>query len=67
LVLGGKAHALLAGRSAVTPADIQRVAHPVLRHRILLNFAAEAAGLSTESVVDGLLEHVQAPKSDIRV
>ena len=67
LVLGAKAHALLAGRKAVTPADVRRVAHPVLRHRILLNFAAEAEGLSTERVVDDLLEHVQTPKSEIRV
>ena len=67
LVLGAKAHALLAGRNAVTPADIQRVAHPVLRHRILLNFAAEAEGLSAERMVDDLLEHVPMPKSDIRV
>ena len=67
LVLGAKAHALLAGRNAVTPADIRRVAHPVLRHRILLNFAAEAERLSAERLVDDLLEHVPMPKSDIRV
>ncbi|MDQ2889478.1 MAG: MoxR family ATPase [Gemmatimonadota bacterium] len=67
LVLGAKAHALLDGRNAVTPADIRRVAHPVLRHRILLNFAAEAEGLSAERMVDELLQKVQAPKSDIRV
>jgi MoxR-like ATPase len=67
LVLGAKAHALLAGRGAVTPADIQRVAHPVLRHRILLNFAAEAEGASPEQIVDDLLQHVPVPKSDIRV
>lgn len=67
LVLGAKAHALLAGRNAVTPGDIRRVAHPVLRHRILLNFAAEAEGLSAERIVDDLLEQIPAPKSDIRV
>ena len=67
LVLGAKAHALLAGRNAVMPADVQRVAHPVLRHRVLLNFAAEAEGVSAERVVDELLAHVPAPKSDIRV
>jgi MoxR-like ATPase len=66
-VLGAKAHALLAGRNAVTPADVRRVAHPVLRHRILMNFAAEADGTSAEKLVDDLLEHVPAPKSDIRV
>ena len=67
LVLGAKAHALLAGRNAVMPSDIKRVAHPVLRHRVLLNFAAEAEGLSAERIVDDLLEHVPMPKSDIRV
>ncbi|MEO7102790.1 MAG: MoxR family ATPase [Gemmatimonadaceae bacterium] len=67
LVLGAKAHALLAGRHAVSPADVRRVAHPVLRHRVLLNFAAEAEGISAEQIVDDLLEHVPAPKSDIRV
>ncbi|MEO7040648.1 MAG: MoxR family ATPase [Gemmatimonadaceae bacterium] len=67
LVLGAKAHALLAGRHAVSPADVRRVAHPVLRHRVLLNFAAEAEGISAELIVDDLLEHVPAPKSDIRV
>ncbi len=66
-MLGAKAHALLAGRNAVTPADVRRVAHPVLRHSVLLNFAAEAEGLSAERIVDDLLEHVPAPKSDIRV
>ena len=42
LMLGAKAHALLAGRLAVSPNDIKRVALPVLRHRVLPNFAAEA-------------------------
>ncbi|MGI9090214.1 MAG: AAA family ATPase, partial [Gemmatimonadaceae bacterium] len=67
LILGAKAHALLAGRHAVTPADVRRVAHPVLRHRILLNFAAEAEGVQAERIVDDLLERVPVPKSDIRV
>ncbi len=67
LILGAKANCMLDGRSAVTPTDIRRVAHPVLRHRILLNFAAEAEGLSAERMVDDLLEQVSAPKSDIRV
>ncbi len=44
LVLGAKAHALLDGRYAVAPEDIRRVAPPVLRHRVLPNFAAEAEG-----------------------
>jgi len=67
LVLGAKAHAFLAGRPAVTPGDIRRVAHPVLRHRILPNFAAEAEGVTPEQIVDALLDRVPVPASDITV
>jgi MoxR-like ATPase len=63
LILGAKASALLAGRAAVSPADIQRVAMPVLRHRILPNFAAEADGVSAEPIIEALLAHVPAPSS----
>jgi MoxR-like ATPase len=65
LILGAKAHALLQGRHAVTPDDIRRVAHPVLRHRVLVNFAAEAEGVTTEQVIDALLAHVEAPASKL--
>jgi len=67
LVLGAKAHALMAGRHAVSPSDVRRIAHPVLRHRILTNFAAEAEGVMPESIIDDLLRTVEAPKSDIRI
>jgi MoxR-like ATPase len=67
LILGAKAHALLAGRFAVSPADIMRVARPVLRHRVLPNFAAEASGISAEQIIDRLLEDVKPPKSDIKL
>ncbi len=63
LILGAKAAALLAGRAAVAPSDIRRVALPVLRHRILPNFAAEADGVSAEPIVETLLAHVAAPSS----
>jgi MoxR-like ATPase len=63
LILGAKASALLAGRAAVSPADIRRVAMPVLRHRILTNFAAEADGVSSEPVVEALLGQVAPPSS----
>lgn len=65
LILGAKASALLAGRAAVAPADVRRVALPVLRHRILPNFAAEADGVSAEPLVDALLAHVAPPSSAI--
>ncbi len=63
LILGAKAAALLAGRAAVSPSDIRRVALPVLRHRILPNFAAEGDGVSAEPIVEALLAHVSAPTS----
>jgi MoxR-like ATPase len=63
LILGAKAAALMAGRGAVAPGDVQRVAMPVLRHRILANFAAEADGVSPERLIESLLAHVPAPAS----
>jgi MoxR-like ATPase len=66
LIMGAKAYALLTGRYAVAPADIQRVAHPVLRHRVLPNFAAEAEGVSVERIIDELLQVVTPPKTGIR-
>jgi MoxR-like ATPase len=67
LVLGAKAHALLAGRLAVSPADLRRVALPVLRHRVLPNFAAEAEGVSAERIVEDVLAAVPAPRSEVRL
>jgi MoxR-like ATPase len=61
LVLGSKARTLLAGRTHVTPADIQALAHPVLRHRVLTNFRAEAEGVTPDAIVDRLLKHVPLP------
>jgi MoxR-like ATPase len=59
LTLGGKARALLAGRAHVNRDDIRALAAPVLRHRILINYRAEAAGMSVESIVARLLETVK--------
>jgi len=67
LILGAKAHALLHGRHAVAPEDIRRVAHPVLRHRVLLNFAAEAEGVTAHQVIEALLRHVPPPSSKLSV
>jgi MoxR-like ATPase len=65
LILGAKARALLAGRFHVTPDDIRRVAAPVLRHRVLLNFHAEAEGVSPDTVVAALLDAVPPPRSGL--
>jgi MoxR-like ATPase len=61
LVLGGKARALFKGRAHVTVEDIQTLAAPVLRHRILLNYRAEAEGVRVEAVVQRLIESVPSP------
>jgi MoxR-like ATPase len=59
LVLGAKVRALLQARPHVIPEDIQALAHPVLRHRILLNYRAEAQGIGVDDLIDKLLETVQ--------
>ena len=60
LILGGKARALLHGRHHVSTEDIDKVAHPVLRHRLITNFNAEAEGITTDKIIDRLLEYVGA-------
>ena len=59
LVLGGKARALLQGRTHVSAADIRVLAAPVLRHRILVNYRAEAEGMNVETIIRRLLETVK--------
>jgi MoxR-like ATPase len=58
LILAGKARAILHGRVHVTTEDIRQVSHPVLRHRILTTFSAEAAGINSDAVIDRLLNEV---------
>jgi len=58
LILTAKARAILRGQSHVAWEDIRAVAHPVLRHRIILNFAAQAEKMSTDDIIDQLLAHV---------
>src|SRR5690349_18760330 len=58
LVLGAKARALLQNRSHVTVEDIRSLAYPTLRHRILINYRAEAEGIKVEDVIRRLLETV---------
>lgn len=55
LIVGGKARALLHGRTHVTTEDIQALAKPVLRHRIVVNFTAESEGVSQDDIIDRLL------------
>jgi MoxR-like ATPase len=62
LVLAGKARAALAGRPSVSTDDIRAVAPPVLRHRIVINYNAQAAGESSDSIVKRLLADVPIRK-----
>ena len=59
LVLGAKARTLLQGRSHVTAEDIQAVAAPVLRHRVLVNYRAEAEGMTTQKIIEQLLDQMK--------
>ena len=65
LVLAGKARALLHGRFNVSIEDIQALAYPVMRHRILTNFHAESQRITTEEIIRRLLETVPPPKSGL--
>ena len=59
LILGAKACAALAGRNHVAIEDVKAVAHPVLRHRIVTNFSAAAEGITSDHLIDRLLDEVQ--------
>ncbi|WP_421910098.1 AAA family ATPase [Methanolacinia petrolearia] len=61
LVLGAKAHALLMGRGYVTPQDVKFIAPDVLRHRILLTYEAEAEGVTSDDLIEKILQSVTVP------
>ncbi len=61
LALTARAHAFIAGRAFVTPQDIKDMAHDVLRHRILLSYEAEAEEISTDQILDRILNKVPVP------
>ena len=64
MVLGAKIHALLDGRFNVAYSDVQAVAPPALRHRIILNFEGEAEGISTDSVVRAIIAETPTEPAD---
>ena len=65
LVIGAKARALLHGRHHVSVRDIQALAKPILRHRVLPNFYAEAEGITSDRIVDQLIDAVPVPTSGL--
>ncbi len=66
LILGGKARALMLGHAHVGFDDIKALAKPVLRHRLLRTFAAESGRITTDTIVDRVLEKVAPPPSNLR-
>ena len=61
LIAGAKAVAAMDGRPNITVSDVRKVAVPVLRHRVSTNFQAQAEGLSTDNIVERLVEEVPEP------
>jgi MoxR-like ATPase len=62
LILGGKARAILHGRLHVTTEDIKAVAYPVLRHRLVTTFNADAEGVTTDDIISRLIQVVPLPQ-----
>ena len=65
LILGGKARALLAGRFHVQVEDIQALAKPVLRHRMVVNFAAESDGITSDQVIDRIIDATPTTEDEL--
>jgi MoxR-like ATPase len=64
LILGGKARAILNGRLHVTTEDVRHVAYPVLRHRLVTTFNADAEGVTTDDIIDRLIKAVPLPQEE---
>ncbi|MBI4436025.1 MAG: MoxR family ATPase [Candidatus Omnitrophica bacterium] len=61
LSLAAKAHAFLQGRGYVTPQDVKKIGHDVLRHRIIVTYEAEADEMTSETIIDKVFETVEVP------
>ncbi len=64
LILGAKARAVIRGRLSAAGEDIRAMAHPVLRHRLITTFTAEAEGITTDGIIDKIVETVPASRSE---
>ncbi|MBB01122.1 MAG: AAA family ATPase [Rubinisphaera brasiliensis] len=65
LILGGKARALMHGRTHVATEDIAALAKPVLRHRVVTNFTAESEGITTDDVIDRLIQETPSKEGEL--
>ena len=67
LILGAKAYAFFDGRAHITSADVRAVAKPVLRHRVIVNYAAIAEGVDSDRVVEEIVANIAAPGEGVTV
>ena len=65
LLLGAKARALLNGRTHVSTDDIKALAAPVLRHRIVVSFAAESEGINSDKIVEQLIQSTPSKEGEL--
>ncbi|HEX6985684.1 MAG TPA: AAA family ATPase, partial [Planctomycetaceae bacterium] len=65
LLLGGKARALLHGRTHVSTEDVSALAAPVLRHRVVTNFTAESDGVTPDRVIERLVKETPAKEGEL--
>jgi len=65
LLLGAKVTALLDGRFAASCADVQKVARPALRHRLILNFEGQAEGVDADDIIGSILERTPETAADL--
>ena len=61
LALAARANAFLEGRDYATPGDVKRIAHPVMRHRVIPTYEAEAEGRSSDQLIGRVLESIPVP------
>jgi MoxR-like ATPase len=61
LAVAAKAHAFIRGRGYVTPEDVKSIAFDVLRHRIILTYEAEAEDVTTEQIIQRVLDTIEVP------
>jgi MoxR-like ATPase len=66
VILAAKVAAKMAGREHVSMEDVRRVVHPALRHRLIPSYEAEADGVSTDAILDRLLEEVPETSDGVR-
>ena len=64
MVTAAKVYALLDGRFNVSKEDLERAATPAMRHRVILNFEAEADGVSTDDLIAGVVDEVRNTDRD---